>query len=108
MGVEGARSSGFQDLTRAPSHATSTHPIWRADLTRTEIWRLEKYLRNLFRLDTITLHERPKQADSVEVQVAGEFIGVIFKDEEDGETSYAFQMAILEMDLPEPPASRAG
>jgi hypothetical protein len=76
-------------------------------VTRTEIWRIEKYLRNLFRLDTITLQERPKQQDSVEVHVAGEFIGVIFKDEEDGETSYAFQMAILEMDLPEPPASRA-
>ena len=76
-------------------------------MTRSEIWRLEKYLRNLFRLDTITVLERP-QPDSVEVHVGGEFIGVIFKDEEDGETSYAFNMAILEMDLPPPPASRAG
>jgi len=76
-------------------------------LTRSEIWRLEKYLRNLFRLDTISIVERPKQADSVEVQVAGEFIGVIFKDEEDGEVSYALNMAILEMDLPEAPASRS-
>jgi hypothetical protein len=74
-------------------------------LTRTEIWRIEKYLRNLFRLDTISLIERAK-SDSVEVHVAGEFIGVIFKDEEEGETSYAFNMAILEMDLPPPPASR--
>jgi hypothetical protein len=31
---------------------------------------------------------------------------VIFKDEEDGEISYAFNMAILEMDLPEAPTSR--
>lgn len=76
-------------------------------MTRSEIWRLEKYLRNLFRLDTITVLERP-QPDSVEVHVGGEFIGVIFKDEEDGETSYAFNMAILEMDLPQPPPSRAG
>jgi hypothetical protein len=76
-------------------------------LTRTEIWRLEKYLRNLFRLDTITIVERPKQADSVEVFVSGEFIGVLFRDEEDGEISYAFNMAILEMDLPEAPPSRA-
>jgi len=53
-------------------------------VTRTEIWRIEKYLRNLFRLDTITVITRPKQEDSVEVHVAGEFIGVIFKDEEDG------------------------
>ena len=75
-------------------------------LTRSEIWRLEKYLRNLFRLDTITIVERPKQPDSVEVHIAGEFVGVLFKDEEDGEISYAFNMAILEMDLPEAPASR--
>jgi len=76
-------------------------------LTRGEIWRLEKYLRNLFRLDTISVIERPSQADSVEVHVAGEFIGIIFKDEEDGDVSYAFQMAILEMDLPPAPSSRA-
>lgn len=76
-------------------------------MTRSEIWRLEKYLRNLFRLDTITIVERPKQDDSVEVHVNGEFIGVLFKDEDEGETSYAFNMAILEMDLPEAPASRS-
>ena len=76
-------------------------------MNRSEIWRVEKYLRNLFRLYTITLVERPKQPDSVEVLVNGEFIGVVFKDEEDGEISYAFNMAILEMDLPPAPASRA-
>lgn len=77
-------------------------------MTRNEILRIEKYLRRLFRLDTIVLVERPKQTDSVEVQVNGEFIGVIFRDEEDGEISYAFNMAILEMDLPELPAGKAG
>jgi ribosome-associated translation inhibitor RaiA len=82
--------------------------MYEDDMTRGELWRLEKYLRNLFRLDTITVVERPKQQDSVEVHVNGEFVGVLFKDEEDGEISYAFNMAILEMDLPEPPASRAG
>jgi hypothetical protein len=75
-------------------------------VTRSEIWQVEKYLRNLFRLDTITVLERPNQADSLEVHVSGEFIGIIFKDEEDGDVSYAFQMAILEMDLPPAPASR--
>jgi hypothetical protein len=77
-------------------------------LTRSEIWQLEKYLRNLFRLDTITVMERPNQPDSLEVHVSGEFIGIIFKDEEDGDVSYAFQMAILEMDLPPAPSSRTG
>src|ERR1700709_2230747 len=100
-----ARSSAGLDRPVGPCDLSPSN-IRRLPLTRSEIWRLEKYLRNLFRLDTISVVERPKQADSVEVQVAGEFIGVIFKDEEDGETSYAFNMAILEMDLREPPASR--
>jgi len=82
-----------------------THATGECPLTRSEIWRVEKYLRNLFRLDTITLIERTK-GDSVEVHVGGEFIGVVFRDEEDGEISYAFNMAILEMDLPELPTSR--
>jgi hypothetical protein len=74
-------------------------------LTRSEIWRLEKYLRNLFRLDTITLLER-QQKDSVEVHIGGEFIGLIYKNDEEGDISYDFNMSVLEMDLPEPPATR--
>lgn len=70
-------------------------------MDKNEIRRVEAYLRNTFRLPEIKLHTRPKQDDSVEVTLGDEFIGVIFKDEEDGEVSYAFQMAILEMDLPE-------
>ncbi len=74
-------------------------------MTRTEIWRVEKYLRNLFRLDTITLIER-QQKDSVEVHIGGEFIGLIYKNDEEGDISYDFNMSILEMDLPQPPATR--
>jgi hypothetical protein len=98
--VKTGLTSGF-----GPCEVTASYR--RIPLTRSEIWRLEKYLRNLFRLDTISVVERPKQEDSVEVHVNGEFIGVVFKDVEDGETSYAFNMAILEMDLPEAPASRS-
>jgi len=70
---------------------------------KTEILRVEKYLRSLFRLDTIRIEARPNKNDSVEVMVGDEFIGVIFKDTEDGETTYHLEMAILDMDLP--PAS---
>jgi hypothetical protein len=34
------------------------------------------------------------------VMLDGEFIGVIYRDEDDGDISYDFNMAILEMDLP--------
>ena len=97
--------SRLLDRSRPPCEGISA-PIKEFAVTRSEIWRLEKYLRSLFRLDTITIVERPKQQDSVEVHINGDFVGVLFKDEEDGETSYAFNMAILEMDLPEPPTSR--
>ena len=69
-------------------------------VNRSEISRLQKYLRDTFRLDTITIRDRPQKDDSAEVYIGDEFIGVIFKDDEDDEISYAFQMAILESDLP--------
>lgn len=71
------------------------------DVDATEIAKLQTYLRRLFRLDTVDVMRRPKKDDSVEVNIGGEFVGVIFKDEEEGETSYHFEMCILEMDLPE-------
>ena len=47
----------------------------------------------------ITLVPRPKQNDSAEVYIGEEFIGVVFEDE-DGDGSYMFEMAILAEDLP--------
>jgi hypothetical protein len=70
-------------------------------LDATEIAKLQQYMRKLFRLDTIEVVRRPKKDDSVEVMVGDEFVGVIFKDTEEGETSYHFDMCILEIDLPE-------
>lgn len=66
----------------------------------TEIRRVERYLRQTFKLDAVGLRRRTKASDSVEVYVGDEFIGIVVRDEEDGEVSYHFQMAILEMDLP--------
>ena len=45
------------------------------------------------------MKQRPRKDDSAEVYVGDEFIGVLFKDDEEGETSYQFQMAILDYDL---------
>ncbi len=68
-------------------------------MNREEIVRLESYLRKLFRLDTIEVRQRPNKDDSAEVYVGDEFIGVMFRDDDEGELSYQFQMAILEFDL---------
>jgi hypothetical protein len=66
-----------------------------------ELTKLEKYFQSKFKIQGISLKTREKAKDSVEVTLNGEFIGTIYKDEEDGETSYDFNMAILEMDLEE-------
>jgi hypothetical protein len=64
-----------------------------------EILQLEAYLKKTFQLPTITVRARPQKDDSAEVYIGEEFIGVIFRDDEDGERNYNFQMAILEFDL---------
>lgn len=76
------------------------HLSRESSLNRSEIVRVQQYLRNMFGTERIMLKERTPADDSVEVLVGGEFIGVIFRDEDEGEISYAFNMAILEMDLP--------
>ena len=45
------------------------------------------------------MRPRAKQNDSVEVYLGEEFLGLIYVDDEDGDKSYNFQMAILEEDL---------
>lgn len=70
-------------------------------MERQEIAKLEKYLRAKFRLDTIRLHSRAQKDDSVEVHIGDEFVGLVFKDEDEGELSYHFTMTILDFDLPE-------
>jgi Protein of unknown function (DUF3126) len=67
-------------------------------MTPEETKNLETYLRKKFELDAIDVRRRHKKDDSVEVFVKDEFIGVIYKDDEDNEVTYQFQMAILEDD----------
>ena len=66
-----------------------------------EIIKLQKYLQNKFSNRAIDVRPRNKQNDSVEVYLGEEFLGLIYVDDEDGDKSYNFQMAILEEDLAE-------
>ena len=63
-----------------------------------EINKIQNYLNNKFITTHYQLKDDGKQ-DSVEVYFKGEFIGLIYKVEDEGETSYQFQMAILDEDL---------
>ncbi len=70
-------------------------------MTPQEISKLTAFLRRKFNLPTITVRRRPQKDDSAEVYLGDEFIAVIYRDDEEGELSYNFQMAILDFDLDE-------
>lgn len=63
-----------------------------------EIKKLEAYFKRTFNQNMV-VKARPRKDDSAEVYVGDEFLGVVFKDDEDGDLSYNFSMAILDVDL---------
>jgi hypothetical protein len=65
-----------------------------------EIIKLQNFLQRKFNNRNIDVRPR-KQDDSVEVYLGDEFLGLIFVDDEDGDLSYNFTMAILDVDLEE-------
>ncbi len=66
---------------------------------RSEIQKLETFFRRRFNVPAIQVRQRPQKDDSAEVYIGDEFVGVVFRDEEDGDLSYNFTMAILDIDL---------
>ena len=70
-------------------------------MKKDELARLEAYLRKTFGAKNLTVRARPKKDDSSEVYLGDDFVAILFREDEDGEVSYQFQMAILEMDLEE-------
>lgn len=65
---------------------------------KVEVAKIQTYLQKKFGNPGITLRDR-KVEDSLEVLINGEFIAVIYKDEDEGETSYDLNMSILDIDV---------
>ncbi|WP_420409477.1 DUF3126 family protein [Hoeflea sp.] len=65
-----------------------------------EIIKLEAYFKRIFN-DSMVIKARPRKDDSAEVYRGDEFLGIVFRDDEDGDLSYNFSMAILDVDLDE-------
>ncbi|ATO57385.1 DUF3126 family protein [Bartonella sp. 1-1C] len=64
-----------------------------------EIKKLDSYFKTKFQNSSLQIKARLKKNDSCEVYIGDEFLGVIYRDEEEGEVSYNFSMAILSIDL---------
>ena len=70
-------------------------------MDRITLNKIEVFFKNKFKNKNIKLEGRSNKDDSAEVLINDEFIGVIFEDNEDGETCYQFNMTILKEDFEE-------
>ena len=70
-------------------------------LTKPELDKLQAYLRKVLSNKSIEVRARQRAVDAAEVYVGGEFLAVVSKDLEDGETCYQLSMTILDIDLEE-------
>ena len=68
-------------------------------MKKEELAKVEAYLRKTLGTKNMTVRARPKKDDSAEVYIGDDFIAVLYREEEEGEISYQFQMAILDIDL---------
>ncbi len=68
-------------------------------LTQAETDKIQTYLQQLFWNSEITLNAGQGHDAPTEVFVGKEFIGVIYKNSDDGDISYDWNMSILAEDL---------
>ena len=70
-------------------------------LKKSEMQQVQTYIRKLFDNDNVFLKEGTGKDAPAEVLLGSQFIGVLYKNEDEGETSYDFNMSILYEDLEE-------
>ena len=67
--------------------------------TKSELQKVEGYLRKLFKNQDIALKEPFSEDAPAEMSVGGEFLAVIYKNEDEQELSYDLNMSILQEDV---------
>ncbi|MFN3911010.1 DUF3126 family protein [Hyphomonas sp.] len=67
-------------------------------MNKEELLRLEAYLKEKLN-PGLRLLPRDKANDSAEVYLGAEFLAVVYKDDEEGETSYQLMMTVLKEDI---------
>jgi hypothetical protein len=88
-------------LPAGPGHGNRTASSTGGFVNKTELAKIERFMRRTFSNHSIRVQARPKKTDSAEVYVGEEFVGVVYLDDEEGDRSFNFQMAILAEDLDE-------
>lgn len=70
-------------------------------MDRITLKKIDSFFKQKFNNKKIKIEGRSNKEDSAEVFIEDEFIGVVFEDNEDGETCFQFNMTILSEDLEE-------
>ena len=70
-------------------------------MDRVTLKKIESFFKQKFNNKKIKIEGRANKDDSAEVFIEDEFMGVVFEDNEDGETCFQFNMTILSEDLEE-------
>ena len=68
-------------------------------MDRITLRKIENFFKKKFNNKKIKIEGRANKDDSAELLIEDEFIGVVFEDDEDGETCFQFNMTILSEDL---------
>ena len=68
-------------------------------MDRITLKKVDNFFKQKFNNKKIRIEGRANKDDSAEVFIEDEFIGVVFEDNEDGETCFQFNMTILSEDL---------
>ena len=68
-------------------------------LTEKEMNKIQQYLRQLFWNPDITLRPGSAKDSPAEVYIGKEFVGVIYKNDDEGEISFDWNMSILNDDI---------
>ena len=70
-------------------------------LTKKEMEGLENYFRKILSNQDVAVKAGSAKDSPAEVYLKKEFLGVVYKNEDEGEISYDFNMSILPEDLEE-------
>lgn len=81
--------------------------LMEKNLNRNDIARVQAYLRKTFANDRIVIEAPRKAGAPTEVKIGDEFVGVVHRDDDEGEVSYSLVLSILEEDLPVAAATEA-
>ncbi len=91
-------SGGFTFAFVPCQKRRNLEPLTERNVKPDEIKKLDAYFKRVINPQAI-VKARPRKNDSAEVYLGEEFLGVVYIDDEDGDRSYNFSMAILDVDL---------